>query len=63
MKLANLFSALGLAACIAAAPASAKEWKTVRIGMDATYPPFESVNPKARSSASRSITPRPSARR
>lgn len=26
--------------------AQAKEWKTVRIGMDATYPPFESVNPK-----------------
>lgn len=26
------------------APASAKEWKTIRVGMDATYPPFESVD-------------------
>ena len=46
MKLAHLFSAIGLATCLAAGAAGAKEWKTVRIGMDATYPPFESVNPK-----------------
>jgi polar amino acid transport system substrate-binding protein len=26
--------------------AQAKDWKTVRIGMDATYPPFESVDSK-----------------
>jgi len=38
-------AALGLAALLAA-PAQAKEWKTVRIGIDATYPPFESVNAK-----------------
>jgi len=37
---------LGLAATLMAAPAMAKDWKTVRIGMDATYPPFESVSPK-----------------
>jgi lysine-arginine-ornithine-binding protein len=38
---------LGLALALAApVAAQAKEWKTVRIGMDATYPPFESVNPK-----------------
>jgi polar amino acid transport system substrate-binding protein len=41
---------LGLAASLVAGtaltPAQAKEWKTVRIGMDATYAPFESVNPK-----------------
>ena len=28
-----------------ATPASAKEWTTVRVGMDATYAPFESVDP------------------
>jgi polar amino acid transport system substrate-binding protein len=37
---------MGFAATLAGAPAMAKEWKTVRIGMDATYPPFESVNAK-----------------
>jgi polar amino acid transport system substrate-binding protein len=37
---------LGLMAALGAAPASAKEWKTVRVGVDATYPPFESVNPQ-----------------
>ena len=34
---------LGLAACLMASAAIAKDWTTVRIGMDATYPPFESV--------------------
>ncbi len=28
--------------------AQAKEWTTVRIGMDATYPPFESVDPQGK---------------
>lgn len=28
--------------------ADAKEWKTVRIGTDATYPPFESVDPSGK---------------
>ena len=37
---------LGLAASVMGATAQAKDWKTVRIGMDATYPPFESVNPQ-----------------
>ena len=32
--------ALGMTASVA----SAKDWKSVRIGMDATYPPFESVD-------------------
>lgn len=39
--------ALGLAALLAV-PAQAKDWKTVRIGIDATYPPFESVNPQGK---------------
>lgn len=47
---AKLLSAIGLAASLlagsAAAPAQAKEWKTGPIGMDATYPPFESVDSK-----------------
>ena len=51
MKKATLLPVLGmaimgLAATVASAPTYAKEWKTVRIGMDATYPPFESVNAK-----------------
>jgi polar amino acid transport system substrate-binding protein len=37
---------LGLVAALAVTPVMAKEWKTVRIAFDATYPPFESVNPK-----------------
>ncbi len=40
-------AALG-AFALAAAPALAKDWKTVRIGIDATYPPFESVNPQGK---------------
>ncbi|MBS0561616.1 MAG: transporter substrate-binding domain-containing protein [Proteobacteria bacterium] len=39
-------SLLGLAAGLLCTAAQAKEWKTVRIGTDATYPPFESVNAK-----------------
>jgi polar amino acid transport system substrate-binding protein len=51
VKQATLFPALGLAlfgvvAAFASTAVGAKEWKTVRIGMDATYPPFESVNAK-----------------
>jgi polar amino acid transport system substrate-binding protein len=38
--------AFGAALCLAGGAAEAKEWKTVRIGMDATYPPFESVDSK-----------------
>ncbi len=40
---ATMFGVLGLAACLVAGTAQAKEWTTVRIGMDATYPPFESI--------------------
>lgn len=35
-------------ALLAPAAVQAKEWKTVRIGMDATYPPFESVEPSGK---------------
>ncbi|MDP9095756.1 MAG: transporter substrate-binding domain-containing protein [Pseudomonadota bacterium] len=38
---------LGLAAPLATA-AEAKEWTNVRIGTDATYPPFESVDPQGK---------------
>ena len=37
-----------LALGIGATGAAAKEWKTVRIGMDATYPPFENVDPQGK---------------
>ena len=47
MRMKTLFAALlGIAASCSSLPADAKDWKTVRIGMDATYPPFESVNPQ-----------------
>lgn len=45
MKIARIVSLIGLAA-IASLPAGAKEWQAVRFGIDATYPPFESVNPQ-----------------
>ncbi len=52
MKLVKILSLLGMATCLAAtmasAPANAKDWKTVRFGMDATYAPFESVNPQGK---------------
>jgi opacity protein-like surface antigen len=35
---------MALAACLASLSAQAKDWKSVRIGTDATYPPFESVD-------------------
>ena len=34
--------ALCVALAVMATGAMAKEWKTVRIGVDASYPPFES---------------------
>lgn len=46
MKLARILSLIGLATCLASMSAAAKEWKTIRFGMDATYPPFENVDPK-----------------
>jgi len=46
MKNIKLWALLGLAACVGASSAGAREWKTVRFGMDASYAPFESVDPK-----------------
>jgi len=46
MKTTQFLSVLGLSAALVGGAAQAKEWKTVRIGMDATYAPFESVNEK-----------------
>ena len=48
MRLSKLMCILGLAAsvaasCLAVSDADAKDWKTIRFGMDATYAPFESV--------------------
>ncbi len=37
-------AALAAFTALAAAPAAAQEWTTVRIAMDATYPPFESLD-------------------
>ncbi|MEI6001240.1 ABC transporter substrate-binding protein [Paraburkholderia bengalensis] len=37
--------AVGMAFAVLASGAAAKEWKTVRIGVDASYPPFESMAP------------------
>jgi len=46
MNSTKLLAAIGLAAGLLAGTAEAKEWKTVRMGTDATYAPFESVNQK-----------------
>ncbi len=46
MKIAKFLALIGLASGLASGPLAAKDWKTIRIGMDATYPPFESVDPK-----------------
>ena len=48
MKKVKLLALFGLAACLAASSAGAKEWKTVRFGTDATYAPFESVDPSGK---------------
>ena len=49
MKTTRLLSAaLGLTACLVASSAGAKEWKVVRFGTDATYAPFESVDPSGK---------------
>ncbi|WP_109483340.1 ABC transporter substrate-binding protein [Paraburkholderia sp. C35] len=37
--------AVGVVLAVMASGAMAKEWKTVRIGVDASYPPFESIAP------------------
>ncbi len=43
----NLLAA-AIALFVGVAAADAKEWTTVRVGMDATYPPFESVDPSGK---------------
>ena len=48
MKIANALALIGLATCVASVSADAKDWKTVRFGMDATYAPFESVDPSGK---------------
>jgi polar amino acid transport system substrate-binding protein len=51
MRAVKFATMLGFVACLAAAavaPVQAKEWKTVRVGVDATYPPFESVDPSGK---------------
>lgn len=45
MRALKILALVGLAGGLAGS-ASAKDWKTVRVGMDATYPPFESVDAK-----------------
>ena len=45
----NIIAGALVALSLAMAPAAeAKEWTTVRIGVDATYPPFESVDPQGK---------------
>ncbi len=46
MKARCLLAAFALAAGLTAAVAQAKEYSALRFGMDAAYPPFESVNSK-----------------
>jgi polar amino acid transport system substrate-binding protein len=46
MRFAKLWTMVGLGVALASGGAAAKEWKTVRFGTDATYPPFESVDAK-----------------
>ncbi|MBV9538337.1 MAG: transporter substrate-binding domain-containing protein [Acidisphaera sp.] len=42
---ARLFCVLAAVLWLGAGSAAAKDWKTVRFGMDASYAPFESVTP------------------
>jgi polar amino acid transport system substrate-binding protein len=46
MVLKTLIAALAVTALALPGGAMAKEWTTIRMGVDATYPPFESVNAK-----------------
>jgi polar amino acid transport system substrate-binding protein len=48
VNVAKILALAGLAICMAGMSAEAKDWKTVRIGMDATYAPFESVDPSGK---------------
>src|SRR6266496_5324496 len=44
MRVARLLAAALLAILATSPLAAAKEWTTIRIGTDATYPPFESID-------------------
>src|ERR1700712_3689793 len=46
MKRSIIGAALGIVLSLSSG--QAKEWKTVRVGTDATYPPFESVDPSGK---------------
>lgn len=48
MRLSIVAAALAFGITGLGAPVQAKEWTTVRIGMDATYAPFESVDPQGK---------------
>jgi len=45
MHIALRLAATAAAIAISAGTSAAKDWTTVRIAMDATYPPFESLDP------------------
>jgi polar amino acid transport system substrate-binding protein len=45
MKTTKALYLIALATCLTNLSAQARDWKIVRIGTDATYPPFESVDP------------------
>jgi polar amino acid transport system substrate-binding protein len=44
MRIVSCLAAAAAIVAIGAGAATAKDWKTVRIAMDATYPPFESLD-------------------
>ncbi len=44
MRLSRMMLLVPIALALWAGAASAKEWKTIRVGMDASYAPFESVD-------------------
>ena len=44
MRVAGRIAAALLAVLTTTSLAVAKDWKTIRIGSDATYPPFESID-------------------
>jgi lysine-arginine-ornithine-binding protein len=48
MKIVKVVCILSIATHTTMASLGAKEWKTVRLGTDATYAPFESVNPEGK---------------
>jgi polar amino acid transport system substrate-binding protein len=48
MRNMKILALMGAAALLATSSAGAKEWKTVRYGTDATYAPFESVDPSGK---------------